>query len=45
MQSLLDSPEFLQQMSRIMSNPAMVDQVRALNLYFVEAVGLTRVHR
>jgi len=31
MQSMLDSPQFLQQMSAMMSNPAIVEQIIASN--------------
>ena len=31
MQSMLNSPQFMQQMSTLMSNPAIVDQVIASN--------------
>jgi ubiquilin len=31
MQNMMDSPEFLQQMSSAMSNPAVIDQIIAMN--------------
>ena len=31
MQSLLDNPQFVQQMSSMLSNPAILDQVAAMN--------------
>ena len=34
MQSMLDSPGFLQQMSQMMSDPALLDQILASNPQF-----------